>query len=173
MLVRIYSFTERIIFFKLILTVVLVAVLKGDSHVSGVVHITQESPCVEAVITWDISGNDPNSKRGFHIHEFGDLTNGCTSAGPHYNPCGKNHGGPEDTVRHVGDLGNIHTDSCGNAKGSTTDRLITLFGPLSVIGRSFVVHARQDDLGRGGNPESLLTGNAGPRLACGVIGIAP
>lgn len=110
--------------------------------------------------------------RGFHIHAFGDNTNGCTSAGPHFNPAGKNHGAPEDDERHVGDLGNISTDSNGVAKGTKQDTLIKLFGEHSVIGRSVVVHDATDDLGKGGHADSLKTGNAGGRAACGVIGLA-
>ena len=47
---------------------------------------------------------------GFHIHQYGNLENGCTSAGGHYNPFGKKHGGPEMQERHVGDMGNIESD---------------------------------------------------------------
>lgn len=60
-----------------------VAVLRGDSNVKGTVIFEQESESAPTTITYDISGNDPNAKRGFHIHTFGDNTNGCTSAGPH------------------------------------------------------------------------------------------
>lgn len=96
----------------------------------------------------------------------------CTSAGPHFNPFGKTHGAPTDEVRHVGDLGNISTDAHGVAKGSTTDSQIKLFGENSIIGRTVVVHDGTDDLGKGGHPDSLKTGNAGGRPACGVIGFA-
>lgn len=107
-----------------------------------------------------------------HIHQFGDNTNGCTSAGPHFNPAGKQHGAPDDSERHHGDLGNIKTDGSGAAKGSMTDKFLKLIGPESIIGRTIVVHAGTDDLGKGGNSESKVTGNAGGRAACGVIGIA-
>jgi len=102
------------------------------------------------------------------------------------NPHGKTHGAPEDEVRHVGDLGNFKTDAQGNGKGSTTDNLIKLIGPESVIGvrieplfdsrhsadiskRTVVVHSGTDDLGKGENEESKKTGNAGTRPACGMI----
>merc|ERR1712000_196814 len=126
-----------------------VSVLRGDSKVAGTVTFEQADENSPTTITWDITGNDANAKRGFHIHTYGDNTNGCTSAGPHFNPHNKTHGAPPDEARHVGDLGNIDTDGQGNAKGSVTD-----------------------DLGKGDNEESLKTGNAGPRPACGVIGIS-
>lgn len=61
----------------------LVSVIRGDSKVSGTVVFEQESESSPTKISWDITGNDANAKRGFHIHTFGDNTNGCTSAGPH------------------------------------------------------------------------------------------
>lgn len=149
-----------------------VAVVRGDSKVHGVVSFEQASASEPVTVSWDIEGNDPNALRGFHIHQFGDNTNGCTSAGPHFNPFGKTHGAPEDEVRHLGDLGNIQTDAAGVAKGSKQDKLVTLFGENSVVGRTVVVHAGQDDLGKGGHADSLKTGNAGGRPACGVIGFS-
>ena len=109
--------------------------------------------------------------RGFHIHQFGDNTNGCTSAGPHFNPFGKQHGAPEDDERHVGDLGNISTDGNGVAKGTKQDLLIKLIGKDSILGRTIVVHAGTDDYGKGGFEDSKTTGHAGARPACGVIGL--
>uniref|UniRef100_Q9TS96 Thymus HYPOCHOLESTEROLEMIC factor (TPHF) (Superoxide dismutase) (SOD) (Fragments) n=1 Tax=Bos taurus TaxID=9913 RepID=Q9TS96_BOVIN len=80
---------------------------------------------------------------------------------------GLTHGGPKDEERHVGDLGNVTADKNGVAIVDIVDPLISLSGEYSIIGRTMVVHEKPDDLGRGGN-----TGNAGSRLACGVIGIA-
>lgn len=82
----------------------------------------------------------------------------------------KTHGAPEDETRHVGDLGNIVADEQGIAKGTITDKLISLSGPYSVIGRTIVVHEGVDDLGKGNHEFSLTTGNAGGRAACAVIG---
>lgn len=109
---------------------------------------------------------------GFHIHEFGDNTNGCISAGAHFNPYTKEHGAPDSDVRHVGDLGNIEAGGDGVAKVNITDKVISLEGDRSILGRTLVVHADQDDLGKGGHELSKTTGNAGARVACGVIGIA-
>ena len=88
------------------------------------------------------------------------------------NPFSKTHGAPSDDERHVGDLGNFKTDAQGNAKGSVSDKLIQLIGANSVVGRTIVVHGGTDDLGKGGHEQSKITGNAGARPACGVIGLA-
>ena len=82
---------------------------------------------------------------------------------------GKNHGAPEDEDRHVGDMGNIVANEAGVAEGTLVDRLIKLSGEYSVVGRSVMVHADPDDLGKGGHELSLTTGNAGARVACGEI----
>lgn len=146
--------------------------LRGDAKVAGTVFFEQKAESDPTTITWEITGNDPNALRGFHIHTFGDNTNGCTSAGPHFNPLGKTHGAPEDDERHHGDLGNITTDSDGVAKGTKQDLLLKLTGATSILGRSVVVHSGTDDLGKGGHELSKTTGNAGTRPACGVIGLA-
>lgn len=92
------------------------------------------------------------------------------TAGPHYNPYGLTHGGPNVAERHVGDLGNVIANESGNAEYHGEDSLITLFGKFSVLGRSCVLHAGEDDLGQGGHELSKTTGNSGGRVACGVIG---
>jgi Cu-Zn family superoxide dismutase len=70
----------------------------------------------------------------------------------------------------VGDLGNIQTDSEGNAKYVFYDNIISLRGKTNIIGRGLIIHADTDDCGKGSNPDSLITGNAGKRIACSVIG---
>eukprot|EP00918_Siedleckia_nematoides_P024102 GHVU01051968.1.p1 GENE.GHVU01051968.1~~GHVU01051968.1.p1 ORF type:complete len:155 (-),score=16.86 GHVU01051968.1:441-905(-) len=147
-----------------------VCVLRGEPGVTGTVIFSQdgaEGPCK---VTGEISGLT-EGQHGFHVHEFGDNTNGCTSAGPHFNPFGKEHGAPGDADRHVGDLGNVTAGADGVAKIEISDKLINLTGPHSIIGRTIVIHADVDDLGKGGHELSKTTGNAGGRLACGVIGI--
>lgn len=94
------------------------------------------------------------------------------STGGHYNPDKLNHGGPHDHIRHVGDLGNVVADSNGVVSTVFSDSVISLFGTRSIIGRAIVVHSAEDDLGKSEHPDSPKTGNAGGRLACGVIGIA-
>ena len=79
---------------------------------------------------------------GFHIHEFGDYTAGCVSAGGHFNPFGKQHGGPTDDNRHAGDLGNIEAGENGVAIVNITDKQIPLTGANNIIGRSVVVSGR-------------------------------
>jgi len=145
-----------------------VAVLKGPV-VEGTIWFTQTGDSVH--ITGELSGLT-EGLHGFHVHEYGDSTNGCISAGAHFNPYKKVHGGPDDEVRHVGDLGNVVAPADGKAIIDFTDKLIQLQGECSIIGRSLVVHADPDDLGKGGHELSPTTGNAGARVACGVIGRA-
>ncbi|XP_052088584.1 superoxide dismutase [Cu-Zn]-like [Mytilus californianus] len=106
---------------------------------------------------------------GFHVHERGTFGRNCSNAGPHFNPFNQNHAGPSDAPRrHVGDLGNIYANNRGVANLAIYDHFIRMQEKpeLSILGRGIVVHADPDDLGRGGNDESLKTGNAGARLAC-------
>ena len=105
-------------------------------------------------------------------NSLGNLIEGCKTAGPHYNPEGALHGGPDSEVRHHGDMGNITAGDDGVAHVDYEDRLLQLTGPHSIIGRACVCHADTDDLGLGGNEASTQNGNAGARVACGVIGIS-
>merc|ERR1712071_420160 len=117
-----------------------VCVLLGE-NVKGVLHFEQqgtESVQIKGEVTGLTAGH-----HGFHIHEFGDYSNGCMSAG----------------------------DS-GVAPVDIKDSMLQLSGENSIIGRTVVVHADPDDMGKGGVTLSLTTGNAGARVACGIIGIA-
>jgi len=118
---------------------------------------------------------DDVTEHGFHIHEYGDLSQGCASAGGHYNPFGVFHGSPSDPpeFRHFGDLGNIKEDAViGEVQAELKDYLVSLLGPFSVLGRGLVIHEGRDDLGRGRDAASARTGNAGSRLACCAIGLS-
>ena len=115
-------------------------------------------------------------KHGFHIHEAGNLEEGCASCCAHFNPLNKQHGGTAEMDgknRHLGDLGNIEADKNGRCVTTIHDKYLQLTGfKYNIIGRSIVVHENEDDLGRGVNAESKKTGNAGARIGCGVIGYA-
>lgn len=148
-----------------------VTVLKGNSEVEGVVTLTQDDDG-PTTVNVRITGLTPGP-HGFHLHEYGDTTNGCISTGAHFNPNNMTHGAPEDEIRHAGDLGNIIANADGVAEATIVDNQIPLSGPNSVVGRAFVVHELEDDLGKGGHELSLSTGNAGGRLACGVVGLTP
>jgi Cu-Zn family superoxide dismutase len=92
----------------------------------------------------------------------------------------KRHGDPSDKEHMAGDLGNITVDESGTAtidlpspdQPTNNTSSVQLLGPHSVIGRSIVVYAGEDDRGRGGHENSLQTGNPGPRIAAGVIGLS-
>ncbi|CAI9771032.1 unnamed protein product [Fraxinus pennsylvanica] len=146
-----------------------VTVLKSSEGVSGTVYFTQEGDG-PTTVTGNVAGLKPGL-HGFHVHALGDTTNGCMSTGPHFNPVGKEHGAPGDENRHAGDLGNITVGEDGTAAINIVDKQIPLTGPHSIIGRAVVVHADPDDLGRGGHELSKSTGNAGGRVACGIIGL--
>lgn len=129
----------------------------------GIVTFTKVDTGIQIVA--DIQGLTPG-KHGFHIHEFGDCSApDATSAGGHFNPDNMPHGSPEDVERHVGDLGNLVADEEGKAHYERTDSFISFSGIHSIIGLAVVIHAGEDDF------TSQPSGNAGPRVACGVIGI--
>jgi Cu-Zn family superoxide dismutase len=140
--------------------------------IKGTVIFTQNKEGI-VEIELNLSGLKKNHSHGFHIHEYGDMSDSCESMCAHFNPYGKTHGGPNDSQRHIGDLGNIETDANGNAKYIFKDSSIKLTGTkCNIIGRGLVIHADTDDLGRGNDPTSKITGNAGKRIACAVIGYA-
>lgn len=134
------------------------------NDISGTVSFTQDSAGI--AIEANVSGLEPMSKHGFHIHQYGDCTaDDGTSAGGHYAPDGNEHGEP-GPYTHAGDLGNLVANEDGEGNLILNSQDITLNGPKSIIGRGIIVHANADDL------ESQPSGAAGPRIGCGVIGIA-
>ena len=142
----------------------------GDqgSSLSGIVTFKQTTSGCEIK---GVFYNLPKGKHGIHIHEYGNLKQGCQSCGAHYNPFNKTHGGPLDVERHVGDLGNVESNGDYETKFELNDELISLGGEFSIFGRSVVIHQDEDDLGRGGFQDSKTTGHAGKRIGCGVIGV--
>ena len=142
----------------------------SDPNVSGNLILKTGLDNKGVLITGSIQGLRPGA-HGFHVHMTGQLGGQCKDAGSHFNPAGHPHAGPVDSIRHAGDLGNIFTTANGHTQVNVHDAHITLGdgGRFDVAGRAVVVHAGEDDLGKGGNDESLKTGNAGTRLACGII----
>jgi len=166
-----------------------IAVLESsDEKTHGVVYFEEIQD--EGTRVFGLIEDATPGLHGFHVHEFGDLRNGCESMGSHYDPFDKYHG-PRTVVdeygnlitnfdRHLGDLGNIQFDENGRAEFNFVDYFIELSGPYSIIGRGLVLHQNEDDLGYPGRralqsgslteKESLKTGNSGKRIACGIIG---
>ena len=89
-------------------------------------RISTEDAPTQTVIAGRLTGLTPNQKHAFHIHELGDLTDGCMSLAGHYNPNGETHGGPESCHRHVGDLGNLQANEEGVAEFEFVDNKIKL-----------------------------------------------
>ena len=138
----------------------------GDSGVSGTLYF-ERVDASEVKITGEVKGLEPG-KHGFHVHQFGDATDmkEGKSAGSHMDVgAGSPHGKPSEAERHTGDLGNITANADGVAKVDMTDEVISLNGGHSILGRGLVVHVKPDDFGQ-------PTGNAGGRVALGVIGVA-
>jgi Cu-Zn family superoxide dismutase len=130
----------------------------------GIVTFTKEATGMKIVA--DVEGLTPG-KHGFHIHEFGDISApDASSAGGHFNPNNTKHGAPADFKRHAGDLGNLEANEDGKAHYERIDVHPTFVGSHNILGRAVIIHQNEDDF------ETQPTGNAGPRIACGVIGIA-
>jgi Cu-Zn family superoxide dismutase len=133
---------------------------KSGSQVTGMITFTKSGDEVQVVA--DVQNLTPG-KHGFHIHEKGDCSApDAASAGGHFNPTHQHHGGPHTAERHLGDLGNIEADASGKAHLDWKGKL-QLSGANSIIGKSVVVHEKEDDL------KTDPAGNSGARIACGVI----
>lgn len=137
----------------------------AGQHCHGVVRFTQDGDSVKVVA--DLEGLTPGQKHAFHIHQYGDCSSSDgMSAGGHYNPEGHQHGLPPTENRHAGDLGNVEADNDGKAHYEITVNNVSILGQKNpIVGHAVIVHAKVDDA-------SQPVGNAGGRIACGVIGIA-
>jgi len=146
-----------------------IAVFNDD--IKGYVKFSEDLINNRVKIDLNLTGLIPNYLHDFHIHEAGDLTDKCNSMCAHFNPYGNTHGCPGMRKRHVGDLGNIHTNHKGQTKYTFYDNVIKLTGTkCNIIGRGLIIH--EDDCGKGNNAESLKTGNAGKRIAYAIIGFS-
>jgi Cu-Zn family superoxide dismutase len=130
---------------------------------AGTVEFVQVGSKVR--VTAKVSGLKPGQQHGFHVHEAGDCSSGDgMSAKGHFNPYGKPHGPGGSMERHAGDMPNLNSDASGNARATVELDVITVTaGPASVVGRGVIVHVQPDDY------TSQPVGNAGARMACGVV----
>ena len=136
----------------------------SGSTVTGTVWFVQESGGM-LVVRGEVRGLAPNSEHGFHVHEKGDCSSGDgMSAGGHFNPRGKPHASIASADRHAGDMPMLVADATGNATLVVELDVITIgSGDTDIVGRGLVVHQDPDDF------QTQPTGNAGARVACGVI----
>jgi superoxide dismutase, Cu-Zn family len=119
----------------------------------------------------EVTANLEGLKAGdhaWHIHEKGDCSApDAISAGDHFNPGAHKHGAPDAEDRHEGDFGNLTADKKGMATKTFTMKGITIAdGANSIVGKGFIIHEKKDDL------KTQPSGNAGNRIACGVIEVA-
>jgi Cu-Zn family superoxide dismutase len=136
-------------------------------QVRGTVSVRQDGDGVR--VTGEVSGLTPDQAHGFHVHEFGDCSApDAASAGGHFAPEAHPHGAPDPAAHHAGDLGNVQADATGRATLDVrVPGLAIASGIRALAGRSLVVHAQPDDL------VTQPSGNAGARVACGVVQAQP
>jgi len=145
---------------------------RSGANVTGSVTFSERTATVAGKkvkfidVRYDITGLVPGETRGFHVHDVGDCSApDAMSAGGHFNPGGHDHGAMDAPMSHAGDLGNVTANPSGRAEGIITGLTkITLEpGANNIVGRSVIVHEKIDDY------TTQPTGNAGARVACGVI----
>lgn len=142
------------------------AALKGaDGKEVGSVNLTQTSQGV--LINVAVKGLPPG-EHALHVHAVGKCEPPFTSAGGHFNPGGKKHGMLSPEGQHAGDMPNLHIPQSGDLTVEVLNVNITLEKgkPNSVFdtdGSAVVIHAGSDDY------KTDPTGDAGGRIACGVI----
>ena len=133
-----------------------------QSPVQGTLNFSEVRGIVS--VNGTITGLTPNARHAFHVHEKGDCSKpDFTSAGSHYNPTQQPHGAWDGAKHHVGDMPQLMSDAKGTATVSFNSDSMRLRGPETIIGKAVIVHRDPDDV------NAQPVGNAGPRLACGVI----
>lgn len=137
-------------------------VLSSNKKINGVVSFEQKDKGV--LMKANINGLGPNSVHAVHVHEKGICEAPYKSAGDHFNPTKMPHGAPGGKKKHVGDFGNLVADAKGNAQLELLLREDEVEeGVGLLLGKAVIVHAKPDDL------RSQPSGNAGDRIACGII----
>ena len=133
------------------------------NNARGTVTFTQDGDSVR--VSGTVTGLKPGGEHGFHIHEKGDCSSGDgMSTGGHFNPDGKPHG-PPNAPHHAGDMPSLVADAYGSATAAFTLKGVSIgSGAADIVGKGLIVHRDPDDY------RTQPTGNAGPRLACAVIG---
>lgn len=130
----------------------------GEGSVKGTVTFMKSEEGIRVVA--QISGLKPGKSHGFHIHQYGDCSQGGKNAGTHFNPYKHSHGGPHSKEKHLGDLGNLTANEKGEALYDQNFK-----GCIKkLIGRSVIIHEGADDF------KTQPTGGAGAYIGCGVIG---
>jgi Cu-Zn family superoxide dismutase len=130
---------------------------RSNNGISGTLHFVQQSQNHPLEIFFRLKGFKPFQIHAIHVHEYGDLTEGCKSLGGHFNPSGQIHF--HSQLGHAGDLfNNFQTDQNGEFTFRYQTRHLSLFGRNSIIGRSIVVHKFADDMGLMGqiDPDGTL-----------------
>ncbi len=138
---------------------------KSKSKVTGTITFKEVEGGLE--VTASVENLKPGD-HAYHVHETGDCSAlDASSAGDHFNPAGHKHGAPDDEERHAGDFGNLTAGKDGKATKTFVMKGITLDdGETSIVGKAFIVHAKKDDF------KKQPAGNAGDRVACGVIALS-
>ena len=133
-----------------------------QSPVQGTLNFSQVRDVVS--VNGTLTGLKPNARHAFHVHEKGDCSKpDFSSAGSHFNPTSQPHGAWDGAHHHANDMPQLMSDAEGRATVSFNTESMQLRGPNSVIGKAVIVHRDPDDV------NAQPVGNAGPRLACGVI----
>lgn len=180
---QMFSFLQKNSFIKLFLYTTFISALINNALASGKFGICVLTPDNNSTLYGNVSFQQASETaplrvdyniqniigvRAFHIHTFPNITGGCLSTGGHYNPTNSTHGGPKDETKHVGDFGNLQAVN-NQIKQTVFYNGTSLYGEYSILNRACVIHKDEDDLGLGNDNNSLLNGNAGTRIGCGVL----